>query len=181
MDADFLLVQKMKNGDEAALERFVRKYYPRVQSYCRYHTYSLELADDLTQETFEHFFKSFRSYCHSGRLINYLYVIAGNLCRDSYKKKRELSLDELTGGLPPGETAWETENSFAAVECRLDIEEAVKKLPDELREVVILHYFQNLKLRETADIIGIGLPLVKYRLKKAKDTLRNYIGEETLE
>lgn len=180
MDVDFLLVQRMKNGDEAALEQFVRKYYPRILSYCRCHTYSNELADDLTQETFEHFFKSLQSYRHSGRLANYLYVIAGNLCRDSYKAERELPLDELTAdGIPPGAAAG-AEDAIAAAEYRLDIEAAVKRLPDELREVIILHFFQNLKLRETADIIGIGLPLVKYRLKKAKELLRNYIGEGVL-
>lgn len=181
MDMDFLLIQKMKNGDEAALEQFVYKYYPRILSYCRCHICSSELADDLTQETFERFFKSLRSYRHSGRLANYLYVIAGNLCRDSYKIKRELPLDEIMpDGIPPGGVAAETEDAFAAVERRLDIEQAVKSLPDELREVVILYYFQNLKLREMAEIIGIGLPLVKYRLKKAKELLKNYIGEAVL-
>ena len=169
MDADFLLIHKMKNGDEAAMELFVRKYYPAIRNYCRCHTYIDETAEDLTQETFENFFRSFMSYHHSGKLKNYLYVIAGNLCRDSYKKKRELLLEELPEM---------KEYPLETVDIRMDIEEAVRRLPEDMKEVIILHYFQDMKLKEVAEIIGIGLPLVKNRLKKAKEQLKIYIGEE---
>lgn len=169
MDADFFLIHKMKNGDEEAMETFVQKYYPPILNYCRYHTYIDGIAEDLTQETFERFFQSFTSYHHSGKLANYLYVIAGNLCRDSMKKKQALPLEELP------ETG---ENPLEAVEGRLDVESSVAKLPEEMKEVIILHYFQNLKLKEVAEVAGIGLPLVKYRLGKAKELLKVYMGEE---
>ena len=61
---------------------------------------------------------------------------------------------------------------------KIDIEESIKKLPEDLQEVVILHYFQDLKLKEVADIIGIGLPLVKYRIGKAKELLSVYLGDK---
>ena len=43
------------------------------------------LAEDLTQETFEHFFQSLSLYRHEEKVKNYLYTIAGNLCKDNYK------------------------------------------------------------------------------------------------
>lgn len=168
MDADFLLIHRMKNGDEDAVELFVRKYYPAIRSYCRSHTRSDAAAEDLTQETFERFFQSFHQYRHCGKLANYLYVIAGNLCRDNYRKKQELLLEEMP------ETG---ENPLDAAELRMDVEDAVRRLPDEMREVIILHYFQGIKLKTVAEIIGIGLPLVKYRLKKAKERLKSYMEE----
>lgn len=64
MDADFLLIHKMKNGDEEAIEVFVKKYYSTIRNYCRLHTYTDCDAEDITQATFEHFFRSFRSYHH---------------------------------------------------------------------------------------------------------------------
>ena len=84
MDADFLLIHKMKNGDEEAIEVFVKKYYSTIRNYCRLHTYTVCDAEDITQATFEHFFRSFRSYHHVGKTANYLYVIARNLCWDNY-------------------------------------------------------------------------------------------------
>ena len=69
-------------------------------------------------------------------------------------------------------------NPFGAVNGRLDVEQAVKRLPEELKEVILLRYFQELKLREVAEITGAGLPLVKCRLRKAKELLKQYMGEE---
>ncbi|MDE5863994.1 MAG: RNA polymerase sigma factor, partial [Lachnospiraceae bacterium] len=87
---------------------------------------------------------------------------AGNLCRDFYQKKTALAMEEL----PEQE-----ENPMEEITDRLDIEIAVAGLPDELSEVVILYYFQDRKLKEIAEILQIGLPLVKYRMKKAKELL----------
>ncbi len=56
------------------------------------------------------------------------------------------------------------------------IEEALGKLAEELREVVILHYFQELSLRETAAVLQVGLPLVKYRIGKAKEKLKEVLS-----
>ena len=58
MDADVLLIHKMKNGDEEAIEVFVKKYYSTIRNYCRLHTYTDCDAEDITQATFEHFFRS---------------------------------------------------------------------------------------------------------------------------
>ena len=169
MDADFFLIQKMINGDEEAMEMFVRNYYPRILNYCRYHTYADGTAEDLAQGTFERFFQSFASYRHLGKLSNYLYVIAGNLCRDAGKKKQELPLETLP----------EIENNpLERVDRKLDMEHAIRALPQELEEVILLYYFQNLKLKEVAKVLKIGLPLVKYRLKRAKELLKDYLGEE---
>ena len=169
MDRDFFLIQKIKNGDDDAVEEFVRKYYPVILKYCKYHICDKQSAEDLTQETFERFFSSLCRYRHREKTANYLYVIAGNLCRDSYRHKNELPLEELP------ETA---ENIMADVELKITLEQALQRLPEELREVIILHYFQNLKQREIAEILQIGLPLVKYRLGRARELLKEDLGEE---
>ena len=95
MDADLLLIRKMRQGDEDAVEAFVRKYYPVILRYCRVHIPDPGYAEDMTQETFARFFRSLPQYRHYGKAANYLYVIAGNCCRDHCRKHRELPLDEL--------------------------------------------------------------------------------------
>lgn len=52
---DFLLIRKMKQGDDNALDLFVRKYYQEILSYCHYHCSDKTYAEDLTQETFIRF------------------------------------------------------------------------------------------------------------------------------
>lgn len=183
MDRDFILMQRIKSGRDDAVEEFVRKYYPVILKYCRYHTTDKDIAQDLTQETFEKFFASLSRYQHRGKAANYLYVIAGNLCRDSHRRHSEIPLEEREklseeyGNLPGrGFAASEEVNPMEAAEDRLLVEQALGHLPQELREVIILYYFQNLKLKEISQILQIGLPLVKYRMSRAKELLREYLA-----
>ena len=181
MDADFLLIRGMKNGDEAAIDAFVRKYYPSVLNYCRYRVWDTSTAEDLTQIVFEKFFRSFSSYRHQGKLANYLYVIAGNVCKDYIRQSARHAA--RTAEIAENQAFYAsraagTDNSMDRLDQRIDIGRAVKALPDELQEVIILHYFLDKKQKEIAEICGISLPLVKYRLKQAKDKLKEMLTQE---
>ena len=169
MDADFLLLHRMRNGDDQAIEIFVRKYYPMILRYCHLHIQDIGYVEDLTQETFARFFRTLNQYQHYGKAANYLYVIAGNLCRDYYKKPEAIHMEDL-----PEQPIYQME----ILDLRLDVQRALEKLPPELREVTILYFFQELKQKEIAKILGIGLPLVKYRIKRAKELLEQFIGKE---
>ena len=171
MDSDFLLIHRMKNGDDTAIETFVRKHYPVILRYCHLHIKDKSYAEDATQEVFVRFFRTLNTYQHYGKAQNYLYVIAGNICRDFYRKPEELSVGEL-----PDEPILEME----PLDLRLDVRGALDKLPPELREVTILFFFQEVKQKEIARILNIGLPLVKYRIKRAKELLASYLGKEEL-
>ena len=58
MDNDFLLIHRMKNGDDAAIETFVRKHYPVILRYCHLHLSDKSYAEDATQEVFARFFRN---------------------------------------------------------------------------------------------------------------------------
>ncbi len=171
MDTDFFLIKKMRLSDESAIEAFVEKYYFDILKYCKHHCSDTKYAEDLTQETFVHFFESLEKYHHFGKAKNYLYIIAGNLCKDYYKKIAEMPMEKL----PESD-----ENQTEHIHNRLLMEWALNKLPQELKEVVILYYFQDLKLREIGNLLQIELPLVKYRIKRAKILLEEILGEEDL-
>ena len=169
MDRDFLLIARMRPGDDGAIEEFVGKYYPMILRYCRLHTANRCDAEDLTQETFEKFFRSLGQYQHRGKAANYLYTIAGNACRDFCKKPKEVPLEGLSREMG---TEPEANDAHLAVALALDA------LPPELREAAVLFYIQGLKQREIADLLHISLPLVKYRLGKAKAQLQQILSEE---
>ena len=171
MDQDFFLLQKMKSGDESAIDEFVKKYYPAILKYSFFHVNDQSKAEDITQDTFERFFRSFPDYRHYGKAKNYLYVIAGNLCKNTYRKRKEEPLESV-----PDQSVWPLDRVIDS----LVLEQALRQLPEEMRDVLILHYYQDLKLKEIAKIQEIGLPLVKYRIKAAKERLREILGEEEL-
>lgn len=169
MDPDLLLLQRMRLGDARAVETFVEKYYPKILQYCRIHTGRLQDAEDVTQETFEAFFRTLDRYRHYGKAANYLYVIAANGCRDLHRRKQELPLDQLPD--PPDQRQGQ-------LDLRLDLEGAFRSLPEALREAAVLFFLQGCKQKEIAQILDIGLPLVKYRIKRARELLSAYLGKE---
>ena len=171
MDSVFLLIHRMRTGDDTAIETFVRKHYPVILRYCHLRLHDKSDAEDATQEVFARFFRTLDSYRHYGKAQNYLYVIAANICRDFYRKRSEISVEEL-----PEEAILEME----PLDLRLDVQQALDKLPPELREVTILFFFQEVKQKEIARILNIGLPLVKYRIKRSKELLAAYLGKEEL-
>ena len=120
------------------------------------------------------FFTSLARYQHRGKVVHYLYVIAGNLCRDFFHGHPELPVEEVELEV----FSEPADNPIEQVEEKLQIEGALKRLPGELQEVLILYYFQNLKLKEIAEVLQIGLPLVKYRIGRAKKEMKNYLEEE---
>ncbi len=174
VDIDFLLIRKMKQGDDDAFDTFVRKYYDDILRYCGYHCSDAEYAEDLTQETFANFFAKLSDYRHKGKTKNYLYTIAGNLCKNYYKQKKPLSIDEEQ----LSEMESSSDNPEEKVTDKIMLEWALEQLPDEFRQVIDLYYFQEMKLTEIAGVLGIGLPLVKYRLKQARNRLQFLLRKE---
>lgn len=123
------------------------------------------------------FFKSFDNYNHYGKALNYLYVIASNECKDYYKKKKEIAVEDVTKVKKLENYSDTSEN----IEIKIEVEIALEKLPEELKEVAILFFINDVKQKEIAKILGIGLSLVKYRVKKAKRLLKEYLEETSYE
>ena len=83
---DNVLINRVKAGDEDAAELLIRRYYPSILRYCRWHCPNMETAEDLTQETFIRLFRHLDEYKNRGTFKAYLYTIANHLCIDESRK-----------------------------------------------------------------------------------------------
>lgn len=130
----------------------------------------------MTQETFVRFFEKVSEYHHQGKVKNYLYTIVGNLCIDDNRKitgRKEEQAEYLADLGIEDLKMKQTENHIA-------IGLALQQLPEEFKQVIILYYFQDMKIREISEILHITVPLTKYRLRQAKQKMREVIGEEDI-
>ena len=166
------LVEKIRHGDEQAAEELINRYYTSILRYCKWHCSSLEKAEDLTQETFIKFFAKLSDYHFQGKTKNYLYTIAGNLCKNHYKKKKDIPMDdeELL--------AYGMSNDMEQIVDKMFIDSAINSLPKELKEVIVLYYLDELKISEIAEKLQISVSLTKYRLTNARKRLKIYVREE---
>lgn len=145
--------------------------------HCYLRVYDRELARDITQETF---MKAWKHYGESEEKIenlkSLLYKIATNLIIDHSRrpssKKTDSLEDMVEAGSEPGE------DRSDKLKDELDAKDALKVLEhvkEEYREVVMLRYFSDLSLKQTAEALGINENLVSVRLNRALQDLRKHL------
>ena len=170
---DFIWVQRARGGDRAALDKLVRKYYAPIYNYIYRRTMHRETAEDLTQETFLKMTKSLGRFIPVAQFSTFLYRLAHNTVVDFYRAGgRDLLPEEAEE-----ERAGPAEETLY-VEEKVLVEELLDGLPQEQRECLILHYFQQLKYREIAKILQIPVNTVKTRVRRGLENCRKRMEGE---
>ena len=175
-----LLLQYQKDENREAFETLVGRYERELFSYLRRYLGDAAMAEDAFQTTFLQMHLK-RDQFEPGRKVRpWLYTIATNQAIDAQrrnKRHRMVSLDRRSGSdsgddlgslielLESREQGAET--NMVAGERRDWIREAVAQLPEQLRSALALVYYQGLKYREAADVLGIPVGTVKSRLHAA--------------
>lgn len=169
------LLSRAQQGDAEALDALVRAYYPEILHYCRWHLPDAQLAQDAAQETFLRAVR-WLDACggFSGQFRPFLYKIARNLCVDYCRsaQKDGPPLEAL-----PEEPAYQ-EAGFAQTEEELTLRAMTARLEPEQRELVLLRFAQQLKLREIAQVTGLPMRTVQSRLRAALKTLKQQLEQE---
>ena len=171
---DKKLVKQIHRGNSNALDELIRKHYKDVYNFCYRKTADSNIAADLTQETFLKLAHSIHSYVHDGKFKNYLFTIARNFCIDYYRKQKAV--------IPFNESLDKPANdeSLNRVEQSEIVMHALNELPDIQKDVVILRFYHDMKVRDIAKITNSSLPTTKSRLKQGLDKLKKLIHKEDI-
>lgn len=176
MISDEELIREIKKGSKSAMDVLVRRYYKTIFAFVYRRVMDKTIAYDLTQEVFIKIIKNIKKYSKKGSFKNWALTIAVNQCRD-YLRSSESKNNKLTRELEEGK--YQSESSIASVfekkENRKLIMNAINQLPHNQREVVILKYFDDLKLSEIADMTKANESTVKSRLYQAIGKLESFL------
>jgi RNA polymerase sigma-70 factor (ECF subfamily) len=178
--SDEELLTRFCKGQTEAFGALVRRYERELYGYLRRYLGDASLADDVFQNTFLQVYVKSGQY-ETGRPVRpWLYTIATNQAIDALRRNGRhqlLSLDQQREELADGELSSLVETLESDCpdplevarekERREKIRASVDRLPDFLRQVLVLAYYQGLKYREIADILGIPVGTVKSRLHAA--------------
>ncbi len=174
------LLAQFQRGQREAFGLLVRRYERELYGYlCRY-LGDPSLAEDVFQNTFLQLYTKIGTYERGRPVRPWLYTIATHQAIDALRRAgrhQTLSLDQQREEAANGdiqtllsmlESRWSSPlEQVQAEERRQWVRESVERLPDFLRQVVVLAYYQGLKYREIADILDIPLGTVKSRLHAA--------------
>ena len=162
-------------GDSAQLATLFERYHVRLFRYLLSVTRNRTLSEDLVQEVFFRVLKYARSYDPRLSFPVWLYGMARNAWFDSLHKGRaEMTGSEMedirsSGPMPEEVIARKQDVAF--------LEEALQKLPEEKREVLILSRFHNMRYEEIARILKCEIGTVKVRVYRALKELREKFCE----
>lgn len=158
----------VKSGDldKAAIlfERYKHRLFNFFLKFCG----DEAQAQDMTQNTFYRMLKYRQSYNETQLFKAWIYQIARNLLKDSYKENKVKMID-LKMARQKHDT--ETEPMVRNEQEQL-LHQALKKLPDDQREILILSRFEELKYEEIGEILGISVANVKVKAHRAIQKLR---------
>lgn len=178
--SDEELLARFCRGQTEAFGVLLRRYERELYGYLRRYLGDSDLAEDVFQNTFLQLYVKSGQY-EIGRPVRpWLYTIATHQAIDALRRNgrhQAVSLNQNQKELPDGEVRSLLElletrgpgplDAAQGEERRERVRASVDQLPDFLRQVVILAYYQGLKYREIADILGIPVGTVKSRLHAA--------------
>lgn len=171
------LLQGSLKGRSGDFRLLLERYEGELFNFLYHTTGDRQCAEDLFQETFLQVFTNLERFRPDGRFRPWVYTIAANLARDEMRRKRRRRSLSLDAEIGPGEEARlvdmvdsDTDTPEAAVdgeEARSMARELLDDLPETLREVVVLYFYNDMKYTQISEALGLPMGTVKSRLFRA--------------
>jgi len=177
--SDAQLLERYGSGDEAAFREIVNRYKKSLYAFLYHFINRRDLVEDVFQETFIQLFISRESFDPSQPLRPWLFTIAANKAKDALRKRQR------TAATPIGTIGDADEMSFNDVlnsltahtevphdqlernETAAKVRTVIVNMPENLREILILAYFEKFSYKQMANILSIPIGTVKSRLHTA--------------
>ncbi len=160
------------------IEDLYHNHARNIQRLCYLYLGETAASEDAMQETFLKAYEKYPSFRGKSDVKTWLTRIAINTCKDM--QRREISKNTyVQNEIAMADRKHVADNVEHSID-RMLVSEAIQKLPCDLREVVILFYYQEMSARTIGNILHIPRTTVEFRLKKARGELRKVIREDCL-
>jgi RNA polymerase sigma-70 factor (ECF subfamily) len=179
-------VRRVQAGDVAAFDQLILKYRERLYSIIYNLCSNREDAADLTQETFIKAFSSIKRFKGKSSFYTWLYRIAVNSTLSYLKRNRmrhffsfenineEISSSEIVEALS---IKMKSDKTALINELQEKLNEALQKLSDKHRSVVVLYEIEGLSHHDISNVMECSVGTVRSRLHYAKQQLQAYLKD----
>ncbi|MGC9111659.1 MAG: RNA polymerase sigma factor [candidate division WOR-3 bacterium] len=182
--SDEELVRRVQQGNMAAFEELVRRYERKVYNI----TYRLlgneQDATEALQDTFLRAYRFIPKFAFKSSFYTWLYRIATNVSLTRLRRRKNVEVVSLDAPVPETDdlkfdlpdTGQTPEEVFAQKRLRERLDQAVRELPENYRQVVVLRDLEGLSNEEVSRILKLSVPAVKSRLHRARLALREKLA-----
>jgi RNA polymerase sigma-70 factor (ECF subfamily) len=160
------LISRARQGDQGAIEALWFRSADRLHALCLRMTADPALAEELTQESFLRAWQKLDSFREESEFTSWLHRVAVNVVLSHQRSNRRRQIreqqDPLPGLGPLGE----------APDRALDLDRAIRRLPQRARAVFLLHDVEGYRHAEIAQLLKIAIGTSKTQLHRARSLLR---------
>lgn len=179
---DEQLLAAYREGDKPSFAALVERYQRELYHFLVRFLGNRAAAEDVFQETFLQVHQSAEAFDLQRRFKPWLFTIAANKARDLIRSQARRPTNPLQASISGGDDEGGEfidlmkasielpDEPLARQETQHKVQQVVASMPEHLREILILSYFQTFPYRQIADILGIPLGTVKSRLHAAVAT-----------
>ena len=177
---DVALIQRIFAGDENAFESLIKKYQKPVHALAFRKVGDFQTAEDITQETFLRVYQKLATLNDPAKFSAWLYAIVNHLCIAWHRKNRlqteslqEIHISEIETDAYSRYVTIEHAKTTAEAQRDL-VRRLLTKLKGSDREVITLHYFEEMTSSEIGTHLGVSENTIKSRLHRARQQLKRY-------
>lgn len=177
-DLDDYFFRRFKSGDEAAFERIFKAHYHKIAGFCSQFTGDAETAGNIAQEAFINLWLNREKIETLNGIVSFLYTSARSGCLNDIRHKKVISRYQ-EHYLQAKEDQLNREilesfdfSSLEYLELEELIRQAVAKLPEKCRQVLIMSRFEGKKNQEIADELQIAVKSVEANMTRALRSLK---------
>jgi len=172
-------IQDILSGNTESYRVIVDTYERQMYHLALNYLASREDAEEAVQEIFIKIYNNLDKFSLDRRFFPWMYTIALNYLKTKYKKikrrgsrQKDLQEDEEMERMPASDNP---EEEYQHMETRQELRNAVDRLPDKYREVILLFYFQGMDVEGITEVMDIGKENVKSRLFRARKKLKEIL------
>lgn len=178
MDSGASSYRRFLDGDERAFDEILEQLFRSLVFFINRYVHDVHAAEDLAIDTFMYLLLHKHRYNFKVTLKTYLFMIGKSRALDYLKHRRVVEFVELSrpGDLPDDEKS--LEEMVLADERKRAVNAAIAILPEEMRVVIHLVYFEEMTYDEAAKVMKKNRKQVDNLLYRAKKELRRILEEE---
>ncbi|EIT84389.1 RNA polymerase factor sigma C [Fictibacillus macauensis ZFHKF-1] len=167
------VLQNVATDDqEVVIHELMNQYGQQVLQLAFTYVKNKEIAEDLTQDIFVKCYKALSTYNGTASLKTWLWKIAMNHCKDFLKSWYNRNVSVTAEEEQRGTAKELVEQAVLKNETDDELIAAIMQLDVRYREVIYLHYYEDLPLRDISTLTGHNINTIKTRLRKAKALLK---------